>query len=126
MNYLNSWVTIFLIFFYFSWSQGAQDFSAEKSKYETCRESIQMGDYKSPHLEKYCAQEYDMPSPFLQKCLLWLRDKSFPSVVDKKSCQFFCESNSNWGPWYDYEIPFADKENFLAMKLLHLHEKCLD
>ena len=115
-----------LLIFYTASIAGAASLVDEnqKAKYQACRESVEQGRYKSPVLEKLCVQEYDMPSPYLQKCLTWLRDKAFPTDIDKKSCQHFCEGNTNWGPWYDYEVPFMDKENFLIMKALNRAGKC--
>lgn len=99
-------------------------FAQETELYEVCRDKIAKGGYGSSDNERLCKEKFDMPDAYLVKCLDWVKKGNFPDPSDKIACRYYCRSNQNWGPWYDYEIPHELKPLLFTMKSLHDRNQC--
>jgi hypothetical protein len=65
-----------------------------------CQSRVLNGGYKSGLEEGRCEASFDLPSPFLLKCL---RQQEAGQL--SKECEWYRRNNVNWGPWSDFELP---------------------
>lgn len=91
----------------------------------SCVQAVDSGDYPNRNLEMLCNEYFELPSAYLVKCLRWVK-KGFPSEIDKKACRHFCQSSQNWGPWYDYALPYEVRTLFDVMKTLNKQQRCFE
>lgn len=108
-----------------AWSQNNPN-SRREELYKICQDKVSQMNYGSQKWQVLCSEQFDMPGPYLIKCATWLADHNFPSDVDSRACRFFCSSNTNWGPWYDYEVPYRLKEVIAELKRIHDHGRCFE
>jgi hypothetical protein len=92
--------------------------------YSLCKQKVRAGNYGERKYELLCKDYFEMPEPYMFRCMDWLKNGSFPTPADKTACRFFCEGNKNWGPWYDFEIPFELRTLFFRMKVLSKSNQC--
>lgn len=93
--------------------------------YETCQAKVTNASFGSSQWEQYCTEDFDMPNPYLIKCAAWVLN-GFPSESEKTQCKMFCKVETNWGPWYDYEVSAVLKPIVFEMKRLHQHNRCFE
>ncbi len=65
-----------------------------------CREAVLSKGFRSGLEEKRCEYHFDLPSPFLVKCL-----RQFVAGELSPTCRVYPSMNHNWGPWMDIELP---------------------
>jgi hypothetical protein len=109
-----------LIFILFSQAGMAQS----SDLYSLCQQKVRSGNYGERKYELLCKDHFQMPEPYMFRCMDWLKNGTFPTPADKTACRFFCESNKNWGPWYDFEIPYDLRTLFFRMRGLSRGNQC--
>jgi hypothetical protein len=121
------WIQSFILIMTVQTVWAQEDLNSRREElYHICQTKISEMNFGSVRWETICSEQFDMPGPYLIKCATWVANRQFPTEVDKRACRFFCSRNDNWGPWYDFEIPYQLKEVILEMKRIQAHGRCFE